>query len=260
MIASGTEIAALGKVLSRAAHTVSTGTSGPLTSAERARAYAEFQAAATDAVVWAEMTLAWQKSLAPSWRPVLAAMSAVAPTGWTAGSDERLRQVVSASRPVARLLLAGQLAEQFDQHKALRSEVANLRGISSRLLAALAQLRLVGGRGPQPAAEQAVMVIGEMISLMPVVEDRIIRQRTQPAEEYASARDAVGYYLREFNQFARMDLSRWPWRRHLREHWWQLYRPKGRKAEAADEDVQALIQRANATALEGQGPKLTVSS
>ncbi len=244
MIASGAEVAALGKVLVQAARTVSPSTAGPLSPAERARAYAGFQRAATDVLVWAEMTLAQQKSLSPSWRPMLAAVGAVVPSGWTPGSSERVGLVVRASRPVARLLLAGQMAEQFDQHKALRTQVANFRDISSRLLAALAELRLVGGRDPQLAAEHAVMVIGEMLSVIPVVQDRIFQQHLPPLGRYETARNAVGHHLLEFGRLARLDLNRWPWRRHSREHWWQRWRPKIRKVQLAEEDVESLIQQA----------------
>jgi hypothetical protein len=168
------------------------------------------------------MTLVLQKSLPPTWRPMLAAAGAIVPSGWALRSDERSSAAVHASRPVARLLLAGRLAEQFDHHRALRVEVMSLRDITSRLLAGLAKVRLVGGRNPQRLAEHVVMVIGEMLSSMPVVEDRLVRRHIPPLGRFETVRDAVGHHLREFVTLARMDLSRLPWRRRPRERWWQL--------------------------------------
>jgi hypothetical protein len=221
VIASGAEVAALGRVLGQAAHGVLPGAAGTaLTPVERARAYAEFHQSASDAVAWAEMALALQQSMPLSGRALLAAFAAVLPSGWvTTKSDDRFRAVIDAGLPVARLLLAAEVAHQFDHRRALEGEVKDLRDIASRLLAALAAVRMVGGRYPQRAAERVVIVVGEMMASMPIVKDRVVTHEVPELDRYEAARDAAGYYLREFARVARIDLSRWPWRRQPRDRW-----------------------------------------
>lgn len=191
------------------------------------------------------MLVAYQKARPASWRPVLAAVGAIVPSGLAAYSNDGFATAARVSAPTARLLLAGQIADQFDHYCSLRSQVGRLRDITADLLSALATVRLIGGNAPQRQAEHVVMVLGEMISAIPVSKDRLIRQQISDSGRYETIRDAVGFHLREFIALARADLSRWPWRRHRRARRWQILRPKALTYQLDAVDVEALIRNAS---------------
>jgi hypothetical protein len=238
-------VAALGKALGEVARATSqVGGNAALTPLERAQAYSAFQQATFEALSWAEMASAVQASMPLSWRALLAGVSAVAPNAWFAGSSEGAKAAIRASGPVARLLLAAQLAEQFDHAHTVRDLVMDLRVIAARLLSTLAGVRLVGGENPRRAAEHAVIVLGEMFSVLPVVKDQVVSRGITGVGRYEEARDAAAYHLREFVRFARAALNRWSWRRRPRERWWQIGRPKLAKLRLAEMDARSLIELA----------------
>jgi hypothetical protein len=246
VILTGTELAAASRVLGHAARIASPASGATaLTPAERARAFQAFQAAAFEALAWAETAVALQRAMPPTWRPMLAAVTAVAPSGLAAGSNDRFATSARASARVARLLLAAQLVEQLHHQRLVKAEAVDVRHVAARLLASLADVRLVAAQGPQRAAEQVVMLIGELMSTIPAAKDRLFRVYVAPADRYERTRDAVGYYLREFGQISRLDLARWTWRRRPRNRGWQLWRPALPAMQLADVDVATLIERAD---------------
>jgi hypothetical protein len=91
----------------------------------------------------------------------------------------------------------------------------------SRLLAAVSAVRLVGNPEPRELAEYITVVIGSMFGALP--SGRASATRAARTEEFETWQKLLGVKQREFTLAARRDLG---YAAPLREHWWQVRRPK----------------------------------
>lgn len=96
------------------------------------------------------------------------------------------------------------------------------------LLAATANLRMVGGPGPCEALRPVLGALVAIHGSLPVGLRAATREKKRP--EFESGQTAFADAIVEFTAACRLDLS---YRRAPREHWWQKWRPKPPKRKAA---------------------------
>ena len=240
-VITGAEVATAGRVLTQVARSAAGSGGGPASASKRAAAYTDFQASVAALLTWAELTETVQRSVSPSWRDSLAAVSGVVPPVVTKAGTP-VGEFARAFRPVALLMLAARTVERLEHARFLRSELGVLRDVVSRHLAALAEVRLVGGAGPLAAAEDVTALLGELLVELPTVRDQVVRLAVTRTARYEELRDAVGFHLRRFTVTARQDLATLPWRRRVRTSRWTIWRPKPEKASSASPDVAALLK------------------
>jgi hypothetical protein len=142
-----------------------------------------------------------------------------------APADHR-RSLAVGVLPVSALLIAHQLALDFDYRHSIRGQVSVIPALSAQLLARLAEMRLLAGPQPLRVAEDVTAVIGELLASIPVREDRLLRRSTPSTERFVACRSAAAYQVRHFTNEARADLKAFPWRKRKRQRWWQVYRPR----------------------------------
>jgi hypothetical protein len=238
MIAGGAEVVMLGKMLSQTAKTVSPVVAGgPASRIRRAQLYSDFQRSSIEILAWAESMTPLQQSAPQRWRAPLAAATAITPSLFASTGDRR--SVAVGMLPVSTLVLAHQLALDFEYQRAIRGQLSVVNALTAQLLARLAEMRLLAGPQPLRAAEDITAVIGELLASIPVTEDNLLRRSTPPTDRSVVCRNAVGYHLRRFTNEARADLKMLPWRKRIRQAWWQVYRPK--TIDAVEIDVEKLL-------------------
>ncbi len=96
--------------------------------------------------------------------------------------------------------------------------------VLAEILAATAQIRLVGGTGPAEAMRPVLRGLTGMYGSLPVGTWKWQREAKRPAFE--AAEKAFAEALPKFTEASRIDLA---YKRRPREHWWQLARPKAPK-------------------------------
>jgi hypothetical protein len=238
MFTGGAEVVTLGKMLSQTAKMVSpVVTGGPASRIRRAQLYSDFQRASLETLAWAESITPLQQSAPTRWAVPLLTTTAI--TTSLFGSSEHRRSAAVGMLPVSALLLAHQLALDFDYQHAARQQGSVISAQSAQLLARLAEMRLLAGPQPLRAAEQVTAVIGELLASIPVRKDKLLRRSAPSTDRFVACRNAMAYQLRQFTNEARTDLEMLPWRKRMRQRWWQVYRPK--PIDAVEIDIERLI-------------------
>lgn len=103
----------------------------------------------------------------------------------------------------------------------LIDDLGAARAANSAFLGACSAIRLVGNPEPRAAAEQITAIVSELFDTMPTTGSDA--ERAEKAATFAKWRRAFGEAHKDFTLICRRDLSYAP---TLREHWWQLWRPR----------------------------------
>ena len=111
--------------------------------------------------------------------------------------------------------------------KALDVMAAASRDLAD-LLAATANIRMVGGPGPCEALRPALGALVTMYGSLPVGLRSSTREKKRP--EFEAGQAAFADAIVEFTAACRLDLS---YRRRPRRYWWQKWQPKPLEKKAA---------------------------
>ena len=242
MIGAGAELTAVGQVLREAARVAAPAVSRTRAGQDRRTdAYIELQRAAVDVLGRLDTLVALHEAVPANQRMVVAAATVMGTRAIGNDATGFSRTVAAATQSLSLLLLGREMVDRFCADRAALTEMVTFNASVARLLGGLTEVRLVGGRDVQEAAENLVMVLGEAISEIPVVKDHWLTRSRPPEMRYAEVRTAAMYRLRMFGAVARRDLSPLRFRRKTRRRWWQIYRPRPPAIHTIDIDLEKLI-------------------
>jgi hypothetical protein len=182
----------------------------------RSRAYLEFQRAAFDLAGYAghlRMLAGSRKATARQY--LRTALSFADALPFDSAGLRGLGQMARAVAPVAKMTVAADLAGDALLQHAVYPVLAGTREAISKLGAAVAELRLVGGTGPQEQAETIIALLAELFARI-----------TAPDAEFDDCQATLGSKHRDFTVALRADLARrwWHLKSRPRTYRWQWWR------------------------------------
>lgn len=246
MLTPSAELAALGTILTQAAKMLPPAMAGGrVDRARRADAYVEFQRAAMGLITWAESMGPLQASAPPLWAGFASAVMVALP-GLSPSERDGLR-LARSTRRVSTLIFTRFLAHELDYTHSVIKAVASSQAEFSRILAALTEVRLLGGPRSRQPAEEVMALLGELLTVVPVHRRTIFGSQVSDDDRYRLCQRAAMDAFRRFTIQSALDLrskSWMPWRRRDREHRWQIYRPKAPILQPVDIDIDRLLQDA----------------
>ncbi|KAA2262852.1 hypothetical protein F0L68_11535 [Solihabitans fulvus] len=182
----------------------------------RSHAYLEFQRAAFDLAGYVShlRLLAGSRKLTPR-RYLRTALSLADAPPFDSTGLRGLGQMARAIASVAKMTVAADLVGDALLHHAVYPVLAETRDAVSKLGAAAAELRLVGGTGPQEQAEAIIALLVELF-------DRV----SAPDAEFEDCQATLGSKHRDFTVALRTDVARrwWHVKPRPRTHRWQWWR------------------------------------